>query len=103
MDAFSWGWLLAACAAAFLIKLSGYCVPASWLASPRIQHMANAATVGLLSALVVLNTLGDGRALIVDARLAALLVAMVALWLRLPFLLVVLLGAASAALVRLWI
>ena len=47
-------------------------------------------------------SIAAGTALVIDARLAALAVAALALWLRLPFLLVVLLGAAAAGLVRWW-
>jgi hypothetical protein len=50
----------------------------------------------LLAALVVGQTLGDGRALVVDARLAGVAAAAVALLLRAP-LLVVLAAAASVA------
>ena len=57
-------------------------------------------TVGLLAALVVSNTLADGQKLVVDARVGALAVAIVALLLRAPFLLVVIAGAATAALLR---
>ena len=38
----------------------------------------------------------------IDARLASLAAAALALWLRLPFLLVVVLGAVAAGLVRWW-
>jgi uncharacterized membrane protein len=47
-----------------------------------------------------MNTFANGTTLALDARLAALATAALALALRLPFLLVVLLGAAAAALVR---
>ena len=65
-------------------------------------RVAGAITVALLSALTVMNTFAAGTALVIDARLAALGVAALALWLRLPFLLVVVLGAAAAGLVRWW-
>jgi branched-subunit amino acid transport protein len=50
----------------------------------------------LLAALVVGQTLGDGRALVVDARVAGVAAAAVALLLRAP-LLVVLVAAAGVA------
>lgn len=95
-----WGWIALACAAAFATKLAGYAVPARWLQNPRMAQVAASMTVALLAALTVMNTVAAGQALVVDARLAAFGVAAVALWLRAPFLLVVVLGAASAALVR---
>lgn len=95
-----WIAILLACAATFLTKLAGYAVPARWLQNPRMARVAGAITVALLSALTVMNTFAAGTALVVDARLASLAVAALALWLRLPFLVVVLLGAAAAALMR---
>lgn len=96
-----WHWILLACAAAFVTKWLGYAVPARWLQNPRMTHMAACMTVALLASLTVMNTWAAGPQLVLDARAVALLVAGVALWLRAPFLLVVLLGALSAALCRL--
>ena len=97
-----WWWLLAACALAWLTKWLGFTVPQRWLQHPRMGYIATSMTVALLTALVVMNTFAAGQGLVVDARLASLLVAALALWLRLPFLLVVVLGAAAAALLRWW-
>ena len=97
-----WGYILLACAATYLTKLAGYAIPARWLQNPRITRVAGAMTVALLAALTVMNTVASGAALVLDARLAALAAAALALWLRLPFLLVVLLGALASAGVRWW-
>jgi branched-subunit amino acid transport protein len=96
-----WFWVLAACALAYVLKLVGYLVPDRVLDDPRVERMAGTVTVGLLAALVVMNAFGSGQALVLDARLGALLVAGAALWLRAPFLVVVVLGAAAAAVLRL--
>jgi uncharacterized membrane protein len=96
-----WSWIVLACAAAFVTKYLGYAVPARWLRNPRMTHVAGCMTVALLASLTVMNTLAAGSQLVLDGRLVALGVAAMALWLRAPFLLVVVLGAASAALVRL--
>ncbi|QEA12236.1 AzlD domain-containing protein [Comamonas flocculans] len=85
---------------AFATKLAGYAVPARWLQNPRMHRVAGALTVALLASLTVMNTLADGTALRLDARLAALGVAALALWWRAPFLLVVVLGALASALLR---
>lgn len=95
-----WSWVLGACALAYGLKLVGYLVPDRVLDDPRVERMAGTVTVGLLAALVVMNAFGSGQALVLDARLGALLVAGVALVLRAPFLLVVVLGAAAAAVLR---
>lgn len=97
-----WGAILLGAAVTYLTKLSGYAVPARWLANARMTRVAACITVALLSALTVMNTFAAGKALMVDARLAALAVAALALWAQLPFLLVVVLGAAAAAAVRWW-
>ena len=97
-----WSAIVLACAASFLTKLAGYAVPARWLHHPRMARVAGALTVALLSALTVMNTFAAGTALVLDARLAALAVAALALWARLPFLLVVVLGAGAAGAVRWW-
>ena len=97
-----WGFILLACAATYLTKLAGYAVPARWLQNPHMTRMAGAITVALLASLTVMNTFAAGTALVIDARLAALAAAALALWLRLPFLLVVVLGAVAAGLVRWW-
>ena len=97
-----WNAILLACACAFATKLAGYAIPARWLHNPRMHRVAGALTVALLASLTVMNTVANGRALVLDARLAALAVAALALWMRLPFLLVVVLGAGAAAVVR-WV
>lgn len=97
-----WIAIALACAASFFTKLAGYAVPARWLNNPRMARVAGAITVALLSALTVMNTFASGAALVLDARLAALAAAALALWARLPFLLVVVLGAAAAGAVRWW-
>jgi uncharacterized membrane protein len=96
-----WTAVLAASALAFALKYLGYVVPARWLAGPRVSRVTSALPIALLAALVAVQTLtGEGGALVLDARLAAVAVALVALALRAPFLLVVVLAAGVAALLR---
>ncbi|MDO5534228.1 MAG: AzlD domain-containing protein [Propionibacteriaceae bacterium] len=95
-----WLWVLAACGIAYVTKLAGYLVPESLLDRPWVGTVSAGLTVGLLTSLVVANTFVSGSAVIVDARVAALVAAAVALWLRAPYLVVVLVGAAAAALAR---
>lgn len=92
--------VLLAALACYLTKLSGYLVPSHHLEHPLVARIASTMTVGLLAALVAANTVVTGRAIVLDARLGALAVAAVALWMRLPFIVVVILGAAAAALLR---
>ena len=95
-----WGWIVLAGLLAFGTKLAGYLVPARWLEKPAVAAAAGSLTIGLLAALTALNSVASGNAVVLDARLGALLAAALALWARLPFLLVVLLGAAAAAALR---
>ena len=62
-----------------------------------MTRVAAGITVALLSALTVTNAFAFGKVLVLDARLAALSVAALALWLNLPFLLVALLDSAAVA------
>lgn len=97
-----WGWILLASAVAFATKYAGFLVPPRLLDAPRARSAAMALTVGLLASLTAVNTFANGQSLAVDARLAALLAAAAALALRAPFLLVVVVGAVAAAVVRLF-
>ena len=96
-----WRWLLLACVAAFAIKLVGYLLPARWLEGRRMLRVTGAVTVGLLASLVAVNTFADGQGVAMDARIGALVAAVIALLCRVPFLGVVVIGAAAAALLRL--
>jgi hypothetical protein len=95
-----WIWLLIACALAYAWKLMGYFVPARLHKDPRMSRVAGTMTIGLLASLTVVNTVASGQSLAADARLGALAAAAIALALRAPFLLVVVLGAGTAAVLR---
>ncbi|MGW8484335.1 AzlD domain-containing protein [Microbacterium sp. NPDC055903] len=88
--------LLAACICVAL-KAFGYLIPAQVLEAPRPARISDLLTVALLAALVAVQTLGDGQAVIVDARVPAVLVAAGLLWLRQSFLVVVFAAALVAA------
>ncbi|MBO3084389.1 AzlD domain-containing protein [Cellulomonas fengjieae] len=95
-----WVALLVASAVVFALKLVGHLLPEHWLAEPRVARTAALVTVALLSALVAVQTATSGTDLVVDARLPALVVAGVALAMRAPFIVVVLLAAVTAAVLR---
>jgi len=82
-------------------KTFGYLVPPKLFEQPRPARISDLLTVALLAALVAVQSLGDGQAIVVDARVPAVLVAAGLLWLRQSFLLVVVSAAATAALLRL--
>ncbi|PNW07749.1 branched-chain amino acid transporter AzlD [Microbacterium testaceum] len=97
-----WTAVLAASVLCVALKATGYLLPAHWLDAPRPARIADLLTVALLAALVMVQTLGAGSAVVVDARLPAVGVAALLLWARAPFLVVVAAAAATAALLRLW-
>jgi branched-subunit amino acid transport protein len=93
-----WAALLIATAIAFGLKLVGYLVPADLLSEPHVKRVTAALPIALLAALVAIQAVtGPDGAFTLDARLAAVAVAVVALLLRAPFIVVVVLGAATAA------
>ena len=95
-----WAAIIAGSLGCYALKLAGLSVPDRVLANPRVQRIAVLLPVALLSALIAMQTFGDGRRLVVDARLAGLVVAGVAVWRRAPFLVVVGAAAATAAALR---
>lgn len=92
-----WGAVLLACAAAYGLKLAGYLVPPRWLEGERTSRVSALLPVALLAGLVVVQSVVDGGRLVVDARLAAVGVAVLLLMLRANFLVVVVAAAATAA------
>jgi hypothetical protein len=66
-----------------------------------VQAVVALLAPALLAALVATSTVSTGQQLTLDARVAGVAVAAVALLLRAPVLLVVVLAAATAAVVRL--
>ena len=85
----------------YLLKLAGLSVPATVLERPVVQRIADLLPVALLAALIGVQVFGSGQHLVVDARLAGLIAAMVALLLRAPFIVVVFVAALTAAVIRL--
>ena len=97
----TWVAILVGAVGCYLLKLAGLSVPPKVLESPLVERVADLLPVALLSALIGVQVLGSGQHLVVDARLVGLAAAVVALLLRAPFIVVVFVAAASAALVRL--
>lgn len=97
----AWIAVLGASLVAFALKLAGYLVPPSVLERPRSALVIEMLPSALLASLVVLQTFSVGTHLVIDARAAGLAVAIIALVLRAPFIVVVVLAAMTAALLRL--
>ena len=96
----SWGAILLLAAGVYATKALGPALLAGRPLLPAAERMLALVAVPLLAALVLVQTLTDGRSYVLDARLPAVLVAIAAVRIRAPFPLVVVLAAATCALVR---
>ena len=95
-----WAAVLAGSLLAYLTKLAGYVLPARVIEQPTVRRVTGYIPIAMLAALVAVQTFAAGSAVTVDARLAGLAAAVVALLLRAPFLVVVLVAAVTAAVLR---
>ncbi|MBV9920651.1 MAG: AzlD domain-containing protein [Pseudonocardia sp.] len=85
----------------YLLKLAGYLVPARVMSAPMVRRIVEAVPVALLAALVVVEAIADGRHLNFDGpRLVGFAAGAIAVWRRAPFLVVVILAAVVAAVLR---
>ena len=96
-----WTAVLAGALGCYLCKYAGLSVPKRILDDARVQRIAALLPIALLTALIMIQTFSTGKHLVIDARAAGLAAACVAVLLRAPFLLVVILACAVTALVRL--
>jgi branched-subunit amino acid transport protein len=96
----SWWAVLALCASAYALKALGLVladrIPRSALSGGALDVIV----VPVIAALILVQTLGDGREITLDARLPALLVAAALIWRKAPILVIVLAAGAAAALLR---
>jgi len=95
-----WAGVLVASLSCYALKLAGLSLPQRWLQDARLQRTVPLIPIALLASLVATQTFSTGRHLVLDVRAAAVLVAVVAVVLRAPFLVVVAVAAATAALLR---
>jgi branched-subunit amino acid transport protein len=95
-----WVAVLAASIGCYLLKLAGLSVPAAWVEQPWVARFVDFVPAALLAALVAVQALASGQQLVVDGRLVGLAVAAVALALRAPFIVVLVLAGAAGALVH---
>ena len=84
----------------YLLKLAGLSVPAAWVQRPWVTRVVEFVPAALLSALVAVQAATTGNRLVLDGRLVGLAVAAVALALRAPFIVVLILAGVAGALVQ---
>jgi branched-subunit amino acid transport protein len=97
----SWAGVIALSAGAYVLKAAGVFLGRRISAETAERWSLEIVVVAVLSALVVVQTVGGNRAIVIDARLPAVLVAAALVWRRAPFLVVVIGAGATAALLRL--
>jgi len=85
----------------FAFKSAGPLVLGDRSLPVRVQQAIGLLPAALLAALTIVSTMGDGREIVIDARLVGLVVAGVALWRRLPFVVVIVVASAATAFTRL--
>ena len=95
-----WVTIFAVALASAAIKAAGPVLVGGQELPPRAVSVIALLAPALLAALVVTETFGEDRHLMLDERAAGVAVAAVALALRAPILLAVALAAATTALVR---
>lgn len=95
-----WLAVLAACVLGFATKYAGHLVPESVIDGRRRSRVVGLLPVALLAGLVVTQTVGGDQGIVLDARLAGVALAVVLLWLRANFVIVVFAAAALAAALR---
>jgi len=95
-----WLWVLLTSAGCYLTKLTGLSIKSERLEGERLQRWILMVPPAFFGGLVLAQTVTAGNQLVVDARLAGLAAAAVALLLRAPFLLVLVVAAAVTAAVR---
>ena len=95
-----WAVVLVAALGCYALKLAGLSVPAAWVERPWVTRVVEFVPAALLAALVAVQAATSGPDLVVDGRLVGLAVAAVALALRAPFIVVLVLAGAAGALVH---
>lgn len=92
--------LLALAVTVYLLKAAGPLVLGGRVLPERVTRVAALLPVPLLAALIVTSTVASDEALVLDARLVGVCAAALALWRRLPFVVVVVLAGVVTATVR---
>ncbi len=97
----SWIVIAVVGAATMAFKASGPVLLGRRELPPRVSSVVEVLAPAMLAALVVTQTVGGDRELVLDERLFGVAAGGVALWLRAPLVVVMIVAALVAALVRL--
>lgn len=97
----TWTWMFALALGTSALRASAPLFLGSRQLPLLAERIVTLAAVSLFAALVATSTFADGRSLHLDARVAGVAAGAIAVWRGASFPLVVLLAAATAALLRL--
>lgn len=96
----TWGLVFALAAGAYGFKALGLVVIGDRRLPAALERCLGLIPAAVIAAIVVHDTLATGQRLVVDARLAGVSAAVIAAWRRLPIIVIIVIGAATTALVR---
>lgn len=95
-----WGLIVLLSVVAFGLKVLGFVVVGGRRLPAMLERCLALIPASLLAALVAKDTFTSAQSLVLDARAAGLIVAVIAVWRRAPFIVVVVAAMAATALVR---
>jgi uncharacterized membrane protein len=84
----------------FALKAAGPVLLGGRPLPSRLSSVVSLLAPAVLAALVVTQAISDGREIVIDERLLGVAAAGIAVWLRAPLLLVLVIAAGTTALVR---
>jgi len=93
-----WVAVLAGSLGCYLLKFAGLAVPAAWVEQPWVARIVDFVPAALLGALVAVQAVAAGNDMVLDGRLVGLAAAAVALALRAPFIVVLVVAGGAGAL-----
>lgn len=96
----TWGLIIALAAVAFGFKVLGLVIIGSRELPAPLERCLTLVPAALLAALIAKDTFSTGHDLVLDERAAGIAVAVIAAWRKAPFVVVVVLAAATTALLR---
>ncbi len=96
----TWTLVLSLAAGAYAFKALGFFVLGRRSLPPALERCLALIPAAVVSALVVKDTFSTGQSLVLDARAVGVAVAAIAVWRRVPFVVVIVIAAGVTAAVR---
>ena len=99
----TWALILSLAACAYALKLLGAVIVGQRTMPPVLERCLMLIPAALLAGLITKDTFTSGHHIGVDARAAGLAVAVLATWRKLPFVVIIVAGVGTTALIRLFV